>query len=152
MTPAVRVRTLLARAIAAGLFRSRVAGRALLVTAAIRIAAGLIFISAGIPKITAHKEEVRSFGTFGLPESSSLVYLVAAIEIGGGLLLLLGLLTRLTALALAGNMAGAILTAGTHVGGPIHLGLAPALLASMVYLLWAGPGVPALDQRWPAAP
>jgi len=132
-----------------GLFRSRVAGRALVVTAVIRIVAGLLFISSAIPKITAHQDEIRMFGMFGLPRSSTLVYLVATLEIGCGLLLLLGLLTRLAAAAMAGNMAGAVLTAGTHVGGPIHLGLAPALLAAMLFLLWAGPGVAALDRRWP---
>lgn len=72
------------------------------------------------------------FGAFGLPRSSLLVYLVATLEISCGPLLLLGLLTRLAAAAMAGNMAGAVLTAGTHVGGPIHLGLAPALLAAML--------------------
>lgn len=87
------------------------------------------------------------FGTFGLPQSSTLVDLVATLEIVGGLLLVLGLLTRLAAAALAGNMAGAILTAGTHVGGPLHLGLAPALLATMLFLLWAGPGAAALDRH-----
>ena len=88
------------------------------------------------------------FGQFGLPRSSALVYLVAALEITCGLLLLVGLLTRLAAAAMAANMAGAVLTAGTHVGGPIHLGLAPALLAAMLYVLWAGPGKLAVDQRW----
>jgi hypothetical protein len=33
------------------------------------------------------------------------------------------------------------------VGGPFHLGLAPALLAANVYLLVAGPGSLALDRR-----
>ena len=45
-------------------------------------------------------------------------------------MLVLGLLTRLAAAALAVNMAGAVLTAGITVGGPIHLGVAPALLVS----------------------
>lgn len=44
-------------------------------------------------------------------------------------------------------MAGAVLTAGLTVGGPIHLGLAPALLAASLYLLWAGPGAAAVDHR-----
>jgi putative oxidoreductase len=81
------------------------------------------------------------------PTWSRIVYLVGLLEIVGGLMLVLGLLTRLAAAALAVNMAGAVLTAGITMGGPIHLGLAPALLVAMLYLLWAGPGDPALDAR-----
>jgi putative oxidoreductase len=44
-------------------------------------------------------------------------------------------------------MVGAIATAGVVVGGPIHLGLAPALLVAMLYLLWAGSGPAAIDRR-----
>lgn len=36
---------------------------------------------------------------------------------------------------------------GVRVGGPIHLGLAPTLLVAMVFLLWAGAGSLALDNR-----
>ena len=62
-------------------------------------------------------------------------------------MLVVGFLTRPVALALAGNFAVAILTAGRIEGGPVHLILAPALLASMVFLLWAGPGRAAADTR-----
>ncbi len=66
-----------------------------------------------------------------------MTYLVGALEIGGGILLVLGVFTRLVALALAGNFVVAIATAGRIEGGPVHLILAPALLACMVYLTWA---------------
>jgi uncharacterized membrane protein YphA (DoxX/SURF4 family) len=57
-------------------------------------------------------------------------------------------------------VVGAIVTAGRVEGGAINLGLAPALLAGMVALLWIGPGRWALDssvaralersRAWPA--
>jgi putative oxidoreductase len=75
------------------------------------------------------------------------VQLVGLVEVGAGLMLVVGLATRLAALALAVVMAGAILTAGLTVGGPFHLGLAPALLVANGYLLAVGPGNLALDRR-----
>ena len=98
-------------------------------------------------KFVVPEYELAEFVRFGLPNLIAIVYLVGLLEVVGGLMLVLGLLTRLAAVALAANMAGAVLTAGLTVGGPIHLGLAPALLVAMIYLLWAGPGVPALDTR-----
>jgi putative oxidoreductase len=128
--------------------RSRVLGRAARAAAALRILAGLMFLLAAIPKIAAHQNEIDEFVRFGFPRSSLLVWLVTLLEIGGGLLLVAGLATRVAAAALALNMTGALLTAGVRVGGPIHLGLGPALLLAMLCVLWAGPGAAALDQRW----
>ena len=113
----------------------------------LRVLAGLIFIAVSAEKFLSREETAAMFVTFGLPASPLLVLFVGTVELVGGLMLVLGLGTRLVALALAANMAGAILTAGLTVGGPIHLGLAPALLVAMGVLLWAGPGAPALDNR-----
>lgn len=130
------------------LVRERVNGRARAVTTAIRYVTGAMFILSVVPKITAHQNEIHEFGRFGLPESSALVYAVSGLELIGGLLLIMGLMTRLAAVGLAVNMLGAILTAGINVGGPIHLGLAPALLIACGYIGWAGPGALAIDHRW----
>lgn len=131
----------------AGLFRTRLTGRAAIAATVARVLAGAVFVLVSIGKFTRHEEYLQEFGSYGLPESSLLVYLVGLLELGGGLALIAGFLTRLAALGLALNMAGAIGTAGVQVGGPIHLGLAPALLVAMVFLLWAGPGPYAVDQR-----
>jgi putative oxidoreductase len=61
--------------------------------------------------------------------------------------LVLGLLTRLAALFLAGDMIGAISTAGRVEGGSFNLGIAPTLFVAMLFLLWAGPGLLAFDNR-----
>jgi putative oxidoreductase len=130
-----------------GLFRTQVSGRLARITAVVRILAGIVFVLFGLVKFIEPEYELAEFVRFGFPNVVAIVYLVGLLEIIGGLMLVLGLLTRLAAAALAMNMAGAVLTAGITVGGPIHLGLAPALLVTMLYLLWAGPGDPALDVR-----
>ena len=127
------------------LFRSRVgAGR---VVAVVRIAAGAVFLVFGVVKFALPEFERAEFVRFGLPDSIALVYLVGLLETVGGLMLVLGLLTRIAAAALALNMTGAVLTAGLAVGGPVHLGLAPALLVAMIFILWTGPGGAAVDNR-----
>ncbi len=131
--------------------RSRVSGRAATGTAVLRIATGFIFFVFGLPKFLLHEFELAEFVRYGLPASSLIVYLVGLLEIAGGIMLILGLLTRLAALGLAVNMVGAIATAGVTVGGPFHLGVAPALLMAMLYLLWAGSGAAALDRRLASA-
>jgi len=121
--------------------------------AAARIAAGLVFVVFGVAKFTSHEHEVASFRQYGLPEPDTTVYLIGVLEVGGGLLLLVGLLTRLVALALAGNMAVAIVVSGIKEGEVVpSLTLAPALLLIMLALLRFGPGVPSLDARRAGAP
>jgi putative oxidoreductase len=132
---------------AGAFFRDRVAGRAAIATAIVRIAAGVVFVLFAIPKFAFHDMELAEFVRYGFPASSTVIYLVGVLETAGGLMLVLGLATRLAAAGLAVNMAGAVATAGVRVGGPIHLGLAPTLLFAMLYLLWAGPGAAALDRR-----
>jgi putative oxidoreductase len=129
------------------LFGTRGGPRAALPAFAIRIVSGAIFVVFGIYKFTDHGHETESFETYGLPSPSLFAYAIGVLEVGAGLLLILGLLTRPAALALAGDMVGAIVTAGRVEGGAINLGLAPALLAGMLVLLWIGPGRWALDGR-----
>lgn len=116
--------------------------------APVRWVSGAIFVAFGIGKFSAHAHEVESFESYGLPAPDAFVYLVGVLEIGGGLLLLAGLATRLAALALAANMAAAIAVSGIGEGEILpSLTLAPALLAAMLFLLWAGPGSRSLDAR-----
>src|SRR4029078_3736293 len=51
------------------------------------------------------------------------------------------------AVLLAFNMIGDIITAGRVEVGPVHLLLAPMLLAATLFLLWAGGGAASLDGR-----
>lgn len=119
----------------------------------VRWVSGAIFVLFGIGKFADHAHEVESFESYGLPSPDAFVYLVGLLEIGGGMLLLAGLATRLVALALAGNMVGAIVVSGVGEGEVLpSLTLAPALLVAMLFLLWAGGGSRSLDAslgaRW----
>jgi len=125
---------------------SRVTGRAATATAALRMFAGLFFVLFGLLKFLAHELELSEFIKYGFPDSSLIVYLVGVLEVGAGLMLIVGIGTRLAAVGLAIVMAGAILTAGLKVGGWFHLGVAPTMLAMQLYLLWAGSGRLALDR------
>lgn len=106
----------------------------------VRVAAGAILLGFGQSKFLHHAKEVRSFDRYGLPAPELFTYAIGTVELVGGLLLVLGLATRLVALALAGNMVGAIATGGRVDGGFVNLGLAPILLAAMLFLVWAGAG------------
>jgi uncharacterized membrane protein YphA (DoxX/SURF4 family) len=77
-------------------------------TAGVRCAAAIVFLIFGVSKFVNHAAELASFRHYPVPAPDTVVYAVGVIEIGGGLLLLVGLLTRLTALALAADMLGAI--------------------------------------------
>lgn len=92
---------------------------------------------------------MASFEDYGLPSPNAFVYAIGVLEIGGGALLLIGLATRLVALAMAGNMVAAIALSGIGEGEVVpSLTLAPLLLAGMVFLIWVGPGNRSLDQRF----
>jgi len=113
----------------------------------LRVATGGIFVAFGVSKFTKHWSEVHSFRTYGVPSPDSFVYFIGVIETAGGVLLIIGLATKLAALVLSGDMIGAIATAGVKEGGALNLGLAPTLLTTMLFLLWAGSGPVALDPR-----
>jgi putative oxidoreductase len=113
----------------------------------VRLAAGAVFLVFGLGKFVHHREELASFEDYGLPSPDAFTYAIGVIEIAGGLLLLLGLATRLAALVLAGDMVGAIVVSGIGEGEAISLTLAPALLIAMAFLVWIGPGSRSLDRR-----
>jgi putative oxidoreductase len=107
----------------------------------VRWTTGVVFVIAGIAKFAFHTGELHAFERYGLPAPAAFVALIGVVEIAGGVLLLLGLLTRWTALVLASVMVGAIVLSGIGQGEVIpSLTLAPALLAAMLFLLWASPG------------
>ena len=112
-----------------------------------RLVAGAIFLGFSIGKFTRHGAESAALERYGLPFPDEFTYAVGAVELVGGAMLVLGLGTRIAALALAFDMVGAITTAGRIEGGPVHLGVAPLLLATMLLILWVGPGRRSLDCR-----
>jgi uncharacterized membrane protein YphA (DoxX/SURF4 family) len=112
----------------------------------VRIATGALFVTFSIGKFADHAHESVDFDRYGIPAPETATYLVGALELSAGLLLIVGLFTRPAAFLLACNMVGAIATAGRVDGGSFHLGVAPAMLVAMLFLVWAGPGRLALDR------
>ena len=112
-----------------------------------RLAGGAVFVVFGLGKFVNHSSELTSFQAYGLPAPDAFVYVIGVIEFVGGLLLMLGLLTRPAAVVLGGDMVGAIVVSGIGLGELVSLTLAPAELALCLFLLWTGPGMLALDRR-----
>ena len=116
---------------------------------AIRWAAAIVFVVFGAGKFVNHASELASFRQYALPAPDAFVYLIGAVEIVGGLLLASGLLVRLAALMLAGDMVGAIVVSGIGRGEDISLTLAPLLLVAMIFLIRIGPPDRAEHRRSP---
>jgi putative oxidoreductase len=118
----------------------------------VRLGAGIVFVIFGAGKFTAHASELSSFRGYGLPAPAAFVDAIGALEIIGGIMLVVGALTRVAALLLAGDMLGAIAVAGIGHGEAIpSLTLAPVLLGALVFLLYLGPGSVAIDSRFAKA-
>ena len=104
----------------------------------IRILAGIAFMAHGLPKLSDVAGTQGFFGNIGLPPE--LAVLIAMLEVIGGIFLLVGILTRITAVFFVIEMIGAILTVKISKGfvGGYELDL--LLIAISISLLLTGPG------------
>jgi putative oxidoreductase len=74
----------------------------------LRAGIGIIFIFHGYPKLFTYTHDIMAaFQRMGFP--SFFVYIAGVVEFFGGIVLILGLFTRIAALLLAGEMAVAVL-------------------------------------------
>jgi len=80
---------------------------------ATRIVIGLAFFQAGLGKWRHMPNIVQFFDSLGIPFPAFNAYLVASMELVGGLALILGLFTRFFASGLSITMVVALLTADT---------------------------------------
>ena len=133
------------------LFSNTLSGGARWVPTILRWFAGIVLVAVSLSKFTRHQDLVDAFIRYGIPLPEASVYLAGTIELFGGILLLLGLLSRAAALALVGNMTVAVLTGGRIDPDFQHLGLGLMLLVSVLVILIVGPGNMAIDNRWAPA-
>jgi putative oxidoreductase len=113
--------------------------------AALRIATALIFMLHGTQKLFGFPAPPSS----GLPPLLSLFGIGAILELGGGLLILLGLWTRPVAFILSGEMAVAywMFHAPRNLYPLLNGGDASILYCFVFFLLvFTGPGAFSLDQ------
>lgn len=109
--------------------------------------AGAVLVIVSLSKFTRHAALVDSFERYGVPWPDAAVYVAGTVELIGGLLLVLGLGTRIAATAVAGNMAVALLTGGRVDVDLYHVGLGSLLLAAALCLVWSGAGPWSIDAR-----
>ncbi|MFY7064747.1 DoxX family protein [Nocardiopsis changdeensis] len=82
-----------------------------------RVAVGVVFVAHGLPKAADLEGTAQGFASLGIPFPAFSALLGAAIEVGGGLALIVGLALPLAGLALAFMMANAYYFA--HLGDPL---------------------------------
>ena len=111
----------------------------------LRIIAGVGFMIHGLPKILHIGKTQGSFMNMGLP--SDLAILVWLLEFIGGLVILLGFLTRIAAGLLAIEMIGAILLVKLSKGFIDGFELDLLYLAIMISLLITGPGFLSIERN-----
>ncbi len=121
--------------------------------AILRVVLGVIFIAHGWPKLGSMAGTAEFLSGLGVPASVVAAWALTALELGGGILLLVGFLVTPVALLLTAHMlAGIVLVHaanGFYVLGPGAGGIEFNLLlaAAAMMLVFGGPGLAALDSR-----
>ncbi|MFI2614232.1 DoxX family protein [Streptomyces sp. NPDC018584] len=94
-------------------------------------------VASGVPKLIAHPTAVESFDKLGWGAPG--MYTIGALELLGGIALLLPLLSSLAATAFIGLMAGAFIVTVTALGG--ENAATPLILAvPLAWIAWATRG------------
>ena len=105
-----------------------------------RLVAAAVFIPTGLGKFVNHDTYVERFERWGFGAAAGEVaLLVGLLEVVCGLMLLLGVAPRAAALALIGNMIGALATAGRIDGGQ-DVWLPLVMIAVLAVVVVAGAG------------
>lgn len=117
--------------------------------AILRIVVGLVFVAHGYQKVFVfgHAGVAQGFAGMGVPAPTLTAALVAALELLGGVALILGVGTRIAAILLACDMLGAILLVHGPNGFFLPTGaeFAFTLLGAATALAVAGAGTASID-------
>lgn len=120
----------------------------------LRVGLGIIFISHGYPKLfTQLQHTTEAFAHMGFP--AYFAYIAGVLEFFGGILLIVGLFTRVTGLLLAVEMAVALVKVHGMLANPmaVHNYEFPlALMVGSFALAGAGAGLISLDHAIFAKP
>lgn len=115
-----------------------------------RLAAAAVFIPIGLGKFVNHDTYTERFDRWGFGFAPGTVaILVGIVEVGGGALLLAGVVPRLAAATLIGNMIGALATAGRIDGGQ-DIWLPIVMIAVLGAVAYLGAGTPRWEPAYPA--
>jgi len=124
----------------------------------LRLAVGIVLFTHGWQKLFVNGVPgvAGFFGAIGIPAPGLMAWVVTLLELVGGAALILGLATRIVAPLVAIMMLVAILTVKRSVGliGAEGTGyeLDMLVLAGALTLMFAGPGLYALDRFLPFGP
>jgi uncharacterized membrane protein YphA (DoxX/SURF4 family) len=102
---------------------------------------GIIFLVHGFLKFTSMAATVQFFSHIGIPLPAIAVPFIAALELVGGLCLILGLGTRIFSALLAIDLVIAIFTARLSAGFVGGYEFELALIAGLITLILSGPGI-----------
>jgi putative oxidoreductase len=109
----------------------------------LRVVLGVIMIYHGWPKVTNLGGVIEGFTGMGIPLPAVAAVFAAVAEVGGGLLMLIGVLTDIAGLAFAIDMLGAIIFVHARNGFGVDKGGVEwplALMAMALAIALAGPG------------
>ncbi len=114
-----------------------------------RLLIAAIFLLAGLNKIGQYDGTVAYMASQGVP--GALLPLVIALEVGGAIAIILGLFTRLTALALAGFSIASALLFHANLADQMQFTLFfknLAMAGGFLFLVANGPGDWSLDKKF----
>jgi putative oxidoreductase len=115
----------------------------------LRVVLGIAFAIHGWNKWQNIGAVGQFFGSLGIPAPEFMAYVVATVELVGGLLLIVGFLTQLASILIFIDMIGAIVYAGLPRpfidGGGISWEKEAVFAAAALCLALAGPGIWSVD-------
>lgn len=115
----------------------------------LRVVLGAVMVAHGLPKLTGFSGTVGYFGSVGVPAPTLAAALAAAVEVGGGILILLGVAVDIAGSLFVLDMLGAIafvhLKNGFTGQGGVEFPL--LLLAAAAAVALAGPGAYSVGGR-----